>query len=173
MTKLELEDKYYDGKLFYESKEYDKALEVFQYLANEHSYALACNKIGQMYFDGIGVEKSDEQAYSWWGKAAKFGHVDSQYLFGKFEIDNGNIESGMHYIEAAANQNHEDAAYLLARSLYHGKNIDQDRDKSVEYYARASKAGNKEAREDLLAVLMNMYGRFKGILKLLQIYFKK
>lgn len=173
MTKLELEDKYYDGKQFYEKKEYDKAVEVFLYLANEHNYALSCHKLAEMYFDGIGVEKSDEQAYAWWEKAAKFGHVDSQYLFGKYEIDKGNIESGIHYIEAAANQNHADAAYLLARNYYHGNYTDKDAEKSVEYYARASKAGNKEAKEDLIAVLMNTYGRFKGILKLIQIYYKK
>ena len=173
MTKLELEDKYYDGKQFLESKEYGKALEVFLYLANEHEYAISCNTIAQMYFDGIGVEKSESEAYGWWEKAAKFGHVDSQYFFGKYEINNDDIESGLHYMEAAANQNHADAAYFLARNYYHGNYTAKDAEKSVKYYAKASKAGNKEAKEDLVAVLMNTYGRFKGIIKLIQIYYKK
>ncbi|WP_456452863.1 hypothetical protein [Hydrogenimonas sp.] len=74
-----MEEKYTlkEAMAFYENDEYDKALVALkQHRKNmEAQYFL-----GMMYYEGFGVEKSEEEAKKWFKKAARQGSLDAEYM---------------------------------------------------------------------------------------------
>ncbi|MRI83651.1 MAG: hypothetical protein C6I00_04450 [Nitratiruptor sp.] len=63
----------------FERDRYEEALPLFQELAKAGS-AEAMYYIGMMYYEGWGVEKSQEKAVEWWKKADRRGSLDAKYM---------------------------------------------------------------------------------------------
>lgn len=63
----------------FENDKYEEALPLFKELAKEGN-AEAMYYIGMMYYEGWGVEKSQEQAVEWWKKANRRGSLDAKYM---------------------------------------------------------------------------------------------
>jgi uncharacterized protein len=45
--------------------------------------SIACHRLGDMYENGFGVNKDEEQAYSWYLKAAEYDYIPAQKFLGK------------------------------------------------------------------------------------------
>ena len=63
----------------FEQDRYEEALPIFQKLAKQGN-AEAMYYIGMMYYEGWGVEKSQEKAVEWWKKADRRGSLDAKYM---------------------------------------------------------------------------------------------
>jgi len=67
-----------EGAAAYKRGDYATALREFRPLA-EQGNALAQNKLGYMYRNGIGVTQDYAEAVKWYRKAAEQGHATAQY----------------------------------------------------------------------------------------------
>ena len=63
----------------FESDRFDEALPIFEKLAREGD-AEAMYYLGMMYYEGWGVEKSQEEAVHWWKRANRRGSLDAKYM---------------------------------------------------------------------------------------------
>jgi len=64
----------------FENKDYDKAITLFKSIADNHM--LAMYYLGAMYRMGLGVKEDQKEAFNLFLKAAKLGHIESQFLVG-------------------------------------------------------------------------------------------
>ena len=64
----------------FECKDYEKAIFLFRSIADNH--VLAMYYLGAMYRMGLGVKEDQKESFKWFLKAAKLGHVESQFLVG-------------------------------------------------------------------------------------------
>ena len=62
-------------------EDYTEAVKWFLKAA-EQGYAAAQNKLGEMYFYGIGVPEDEAEAVRWYRKAAEQGHAEAQSNLG-------------------------------------------------------------------------------------------
>jgi TPR repeat protein len=81
---------------------------------NDH-FALYC--LGYCYYEGIGVIKNDEQAATYFLRAARLGNSWAQFYLGRFYYEGvvfpENHEQAQSWLQAAATQGHEDAKELM------------------------------------------------------------
>lgn len=71
-------------------------------------------KISDFYYNGIGIDKNEDEGFDWLLKAADLGHIDSQYLVGRnyeigFTYKNNFIQSdkkAIKYYKLAASKDH-------------------------------------------------------------------
>lgn len=61
----------------YEAKDYPASLTGYAKLAADGN-AVAQNKLGEMYANGVGTSKDEQRAVSWYRKAAEQGLADAQ-----------------------------------------------------------------------------------------------
>ena len=76
-----------EGQAAYQRGDYATALREFRPLA-EQGNALAQNKLGYMYRNGIGVTQDYAEAVKWYRKAAEQGYAKAQFNLG-IMYDNG------------------------------------------------------------------------------------
>lgn len=67
--------------------------------------------LGQILLYGYGITKDRKGAQACFYNAANGGHVESQFLFGKMFIEDGNPALGNVYLIRAAENKH-DIAYI-------------------------------------------------------------
>ena len=100
----ELIDKYW------KTQQYDKCFQGYLPLAQQ-SYPLAECQIGYFYWEGLGVEKNMEEAFSWSLRAAGHGDWDGQYnvaeLYEKGLGTAKDLEKARYWYRQAALQNHK------------------------------------------------------------------
>lgn len=63
----------------YEKEEYQTAYELFSSISGDKE---ARYYLGEMYYNGRGIEKSDTEAVRWYRKAAEQGNSEAQYRLG-------------------------------------------------------------------------------------------
>ena len=61
---------------------YEEALKLYRYLAENNNFSLAQGQLGEMYEKGQGVDANEQMAIKWYTRAAENGDVYSQYLLG-------------------------------------------------------------------------------------------
>ena len=64
----------------FECEDYEKAIGLFKSITEKH--VLSMYYLGAMYRIGLGVKEDQKEAFKWFLKAAKLGHVESQFLVG-------------------------------------------------------------------------------------------
>lgn len=73
--------------------------------------------LGTMYYEGKGIEQSDEKAFYWWLKAAEQGHMNAQFqvAFAYYCADGvqESLESALEWWEKAAAQGHKPSKNYL------------------------------------------------------------
>lgn len=73
------EESYMLANIYYERKNFARALQRFEELANMgYKTYYVCDKLGDMYADGQGVVADRDEAIKWYGKAANAGNADSE-----------------------------------------------------------------------------------------------
>jgi uncharacterized protein len=74
-------------------------------------------KLGQIYFEGDGIDRNDEEAAQWFQKAAQQEHAEAQYILGTmFEKGTGvkkNDAEAFKWFSKAASQGHERSLVIL------------------------------------------------------------
>lgn len=121
-----------------------------------------------LYMLGVLAAESDdeeryEDAYDWWRKAARQGHVGSCYNLGICHINGVGAELDItlaaRWFEKAAEKDHLNAQFSLARELYTGNGIARDFVKAFKWMLKAATAGHVNAMADVAL----MYTMGQGI----------
>jgi len=83
-------DSYQEGLVAFKRKEYQKAAEQGNHMAQV--------LLGELYFRGEGVIQNYKEAVKWYRKAAERGNPEAQYNFGKMYLNGQGVPQN--YIEA-------------------------------------------------------------------------
>ena len=71
----------------------------------EQGDAEAQERLGSIYYEGMGIEKDCSEAVKWWEKSAEQGNADAQFYLGKYLYDDTEYqETGISWIKKAAKQ---------------------------------------------------------------------
>ena len=128
---------------------YEKSLEYFVKAA-EMGSSYGMNNVGNMYEHGDGVEVNFNEAANWYEKAAELDNNLAQENLGRF-YENGlgglpvDFKQAYELYKLSAEQNNLAAMMNLARMYELGLGVQQNYNKSLEWYTKASKGNNEYA----------------------------
>ncbi len=112
-----------DGTSAMEKGDYQTAYKLLYPLA-EQGDATAQDSIGSMYCEGLGVEKDEAQAATWFEKAADQGYAKAENAYGAMLVNGEGVaqdeQKGMSYILKAARQGLE-----VAQRNYYQLNLEE------------------------------------------------
>ncbi len=96
---------------------------------------------GEMYRYGVGTEKNEKKAFSYYEKAAALGDADGIVKVGRAWLNGIGVltdyQKSLHYFEKAAEQDNPEAMILAAYQYENGKGVDVSFEKSLEWLTRA------------------------------------
>jgi uncharacterized protein len=136
--------KYYWGKEVRQNL--PKALALYL-MAAERGDTEAQFIVGGMYFQGIGTEKNQKEAFKWLYKAAKNGEStpQSQKILGQaFLLGNvvpQNYTESIQWYQRASENGDHDAQNELAFLYYVGRGVQQNFDTSFKWFEKAAQGG--------------------------------
>ena len=132
---------------------------------NEKSDVKAMTLLGELYANGLGVERDDKKAAEWYKFAADRGDREAMFALALFHLTGRagtvNREQGAKLLAAAAKLGHVAAAYDLALLYIEGQTFPQDFARAAELLRSAAQAGNPEAQY----ALATLYKEGRGVPK--------
>lgn len=133
----------------YKYRHYAAAANCFR-TAADAGHAHARYMLGQLYYNGWGFDKDDdEEAARWTALAAEQGDAEAQFFYGfLFEMGSGvkeDIPSCLKWYELAAEQGHNEAKYRLGRLCFDGRICPKSKQKAEALWRSAAEAGYEEA----------------------------
>ncbi|MFC1520322.1 AAA family ATPase [Pseudomonadota bacterium] len=99
--------------------------------------------LARCYYNGWGIEKDKQLAASWCKRAVDQGHSDSVSWL------QGDEQLAVILFQKAAEQEHLDSMYLLARCYYNGSGIEKDESLAVKWWIKASHRGHSRSMNEL------------------------
>ena len=137
------------GAIRHKEGDYDKAFEYWTKAA-ELGDAFSHNNLGDMYYEGEGVEKDEEKKVYHLEKAAIGGHPNARYNLAIIEGKNGNVERAVKHFIIAAKLGHEKSMKALWK-YYSDGNITKEKLESTlrshKAAIDATKSPQREAAE--------------------------
>ena len=131
--------------------------------AAEQGFARAQNNLGNMYYNGRGVEQSYAKAAEWVLKAAEQGLAVAQYNLGCMYRDGTGVEQSYakaaEWVLKAAEQGLAVAQYNLGCMYRDGTGVERSDEKAVEWVQKAAEQGFADAQCDL----GYMYSNGRGV----------
>ncbi|MDR0486198.1 MAG: sel1 repeat family protein [Elusimicrobiota bacterium] len=170
---------YYLGAMYYNMKEYVKALEHYKKASGSISTykdADAKYKIGMIFYNGEGIEQDRKMAFEWFRKshmtnhsveassgavksnpslsilyraANMEGNPDAQYNLGLCYLGDHNYEGAFEVLKKASVKGHIESQYELGMLYRSGKGIENNYAEAQKWLKKAAGQGNKEAQEVL------------------------
>jgi TPR repeat protein len=121
--------------------------------------------LGELYANGLGVERNDKKAAEWYRLAADRGDRDAMFALGMFSLGGrigpANSEQGTKLLAAAAKLGHPAAAYDLGLIYLEGRLFPQDFARAAELFRAGAQAGNPESQY----ALATLYKEGRGVPK--------
>ena len=126
--------------------------------------ANAQHDLGRAYDEGtLGLNADVEEAYRWYVKAAKKGHIQAENTLGVFYAEGiyveKNIEEAIKWYRIAALSGNEVAQSNLGRAYYNGDGIEKDLSQAVKWWRLAADQGYDNAQ----VCLANCYFDGEGV----------
>lgn len=122
-------------------------------LGAEHNNPYWLIFVGEMYRYGVGTDKDEKKAFSYYEKAAALGDVDAIVKVGRAHMNGTGVptdyQKSMSFFEAAAGQNHPEAMVLIAYQYENGKGVSVNYEKSLEWLARAEQSCHSWLKQEL------------------------
>lgn len=118
--------------------------------------------IGRIFYEGVEVEKSYEEAVNWWNLAVEKGCIDAEYMLG-FCFEKGQgvelsyVEALKWYLKVAENKYATDAHNKVGFFYENGLGVEQSYEEAIKWYRKAIDVGNKDAMFNLATCYR--YGR--------------
>ena len=136
----------------------DKDLEVDA----EKGNAKAQFKLAVKYADGVGFEKSNEKALSWYRKSADQGDSDAQANLG-IMYQNGisvqkSNEQAVSWYRKSADQGNASGQNLLGVMYFMGTGVEKDDKQAVIWFRKSADQGNSQAQLNLGVMYKNGTG---------------
>ena len=136
---------YNKGVCLLEKKEYGEAYDVFVSAA-EKGLAPAQSRLGYMYAEGLGVEKSEH----WYRMAANQGDIDAMVSLGNIYYGIRNdFNTAFHYYSDAAYAGDAEAQLSLAYMYLRGEGVEQDYEKAFKWTEKSAEQGLAQAQNEL------------------------
>lgn len=140
------------GRAYGAAKAYDRSLAAYK-KAGELGNVLATNNIGDMYNDGVGVEKNEEEGFRWLQRAASEGVPMAMRKLGvSYEKGLGTVKDyaeARHWYERAANSGDVDALLKIGDLYAKGAGVTQDYSEAWRWYEKAAVQGHAGAMFEL------------------------
>lgn len=118
--------------------------------------------VGEMYRYGVGTDKDEKKAFSYYEKAAALGDVDGIVKVGRAYLNGIGVpvdyEKSLHFLESAAGQNNPEAMVLIAYQYENGKGVAIDYEKPLEWLARAEQSCHLWLKQELSEKDREYYG---------------
>ncbi len=117
------------GKSAYFDRDYKTAFTIFYALAQKGEIR-SLFEVGNMYENGLGVQKNSINAVEWYMKAVGAGHVRAAYRLGRMYMKGRGVRkdygAAFTLLERAAKQGDADASFFLSGLYYRGRGISRD-----------------------------------------------
>ena len=141
-----------EAKRCLNQKEYDKAVRIFQALADKGEVEAQYN-LALCYDKGQGVPQDYSKAVYWYKKAANQGYAPARNNLA-FCYDNGqgvpqDNSKAVYWYKKAANQGYAPAQNNLALCYDNGQGVPQDYSKAVFWYKKAADQNHVRAQFNL------------------------
>ena len=136
------------AKAAYDRKDYEKAQEIWQPLAES-------GNLSAQYNLAVLLRNKEDivnqvKGRQWFEKAAAAGHVKAQYALGQLYEKGEGVErdygKARQWYEKAAEAGHAKAQYALGSLYEDGLGVDRDEAKAREWYGKAAAQGHKNAQ---------------------------
>ena len=116
-------------------------------------HAKAQRRLGDIYFEGIGMEEHNtDMALEWWHAAAKQGHVKAQLRLANWHAQKENLEDHAQALELykrAADLGNRKAMYLLGCHYREGDVVTRNKQEAAGWFRRAAAKGYAKAQHAL------------------------
>ena len=176
----------YGSRGYQHSRDYTKALELFQEVAKMRN-SVACYYLGVMYRDGKGTERNLDQAMMWFTRADNLGHemallaicalkhmigaekgeLEAMHrLAAAYEYGSGvsiDIEEAIRWYKAAAEKGHPESQSSLGYIYHKAKMVSKDISQAVYWYKLAAEQGDAKAMYGLGCIYLKGEGGEKNI----------
>ena len=133
----------------YENKEYSKAAEIFQKLANQGHAESQCY-LGDCYYYAHGVSKNLLKAVYWYERAASQGNDLAQYYLGYCYAHGEGVsedsKKAAYWYEKSANQGNVRAQLQLGFCYCLGEGVSKDPQKAIDWFAKSANRGFANAQ---------------------------
>ena len=125
--------------------------------------------LSMQYFQGLGVERSDEKGLELLRKSADAGNPDAQLMLGFLMMkgENGaplDEKEGMKFFIAAAKQGIRDAQYNAGLGYVRGQGVEVDYEEALHWFTEAALQGDSGAQYNLGVMYVNGEGTVKNAL---------
>lgn len=140
------------GMLFENAGDYKNAMRLY-FKAKAYKNDMAMHQLGLLYYEGLGCESNDYDAFYWFNKAAKRGNMASaailsdMYLFGTYHIL-ADKNKALYWAEKSAQANDSYGLYMLGKCYFILKPGEKEGLYCL-YYSRSACMGNGFAKETL------------------------
>ena len=134
------------GKIYNDQKAYDELLKIYTAYASGFTITIGTMGLGELYYEGLGVEKDLKKAFDYYNIAA--GHENGKaieklaWFYYKGEYVKKDLKKALETFEYAYLRNNRDVAYILGQMYYEGLGAKVDKNKGIEYYKISAKNGN-------------------------------
>jgi uncharacterized protein len=156
------EDEFKTAMESYNNKDFPKALQTFQTLAQK-DYDKAEFMLGKMYSNGEGIPQDYGQAVKWYKASAEKGNAWAQFYLGLMYnygkgVPKDSTQAFTWYTKAAQQENA--VAQFVLGTMYHiGEGVPQDYKQGLNWFTKAAEQGNAKAQNTLGV----MYYKGKGV----------
>jgi uncharacterized protein len=154
-----------DGEAAYRDREYAKAAELWQPLAEKGDAAAQYN-LGTLFAEGKGVEHDDAKAFVWFHRAADQGNAAAQYNVGASYAEGAGVEksdvNAAKWFHRAADQGMPFAQLNLGLLYASGSGVTQDNVEALKWLEiafRALPAGG--ARMDVAKAIQDVSAKLR------------
>lgn len=143
-----------DANTFYNDTDYAKALTIYEEIANNFDINYA-DKVGYMYYNGLGTAKNPSKAIEWGKKAADNGNHEAQIRVGYMLLRSEQYKEAAKYYHDAEKyitldpETKNDLGYLY----FNGLGVLRDIDLAKKYWESAANSGVVNSQ----VALGNMY----------------
>lgn len=149
-TRIIPDNDYEHGTEAFRRGDYQQARDIWAPLA-EAGDPRAQFGLGNLYFNGLGLEKNQQAAFDWYLKSARQGYAPAQFYVGNtYKHGHGVIadeSSANEWWQKAAEQGLASAQYNLGLQYWFGRGTREDRETAIRWFARAAEAGHPKARK--------------------------
>jgi TPR repeat protein len=128
--------------------DYSGALQWLRKAASK-GHARAAYAIGQIYADGLGVDKDEQEAVRWYRQAAEAGLPSAEYAMGYALSEGAGIQKddpmALDWFRKAANHGHAEAAFRISTMYANGEGVSEDKNEKRRWECRAAVLGSDRA----------------------------
>eukprot|EP00729_Bicosta_minor_P021238 gene21238-biopygen4619 len=129
--------------------------------AGRHTPA-AQHSLGNMYYNGEGVEQDHVEAVKWFRKSAEAGLAHAQFTLGAMYRDGEGVEKdhveAVKWYRKSAEAGHAPAQHNLGYMYDNGEGVEQDHVEAVKWYRKSAEAGHADGQSNLGAMYYNGKG---------------